>query len=203
MLVFLTDTTRVGNPHGVLAGLPRFTTPQCHPLQAQLAGSPLSGAGVKSRSAVILRDYAHPDRLGLARALRRTARRWGHIFLVAGDAALARRVRADGLHMPEALLRGSVVQGLPVISTACHSRRALIRAHRLGVPLKLTSPVFDSASDGGKTGMGIHRAARMIWDVPGATALGGVTPVTAKALKSLGFSGCAAIGGLVRARRSF
>ncbi len=172
VLVYMTDTDRDPDPLATINRLP-------------------PGA------VVILRDYGHPSRAELGRTLARAARGRRLVFLVAGDAQLARRLNADGLHMPEWALKGRTLRGQPVVSAACHSRVATVRAGRCGVRLKLVSPVFDTGSSGGKTGMGVHRAARMIAGTPGCVALGGITRYSARRLRRCGFAGLAGISGLI------
>ena len=67
-------------------------------------------------------------------------------FLVAADHSLAVAVGADGLHLPQALMR-SVIQHREdnpefLFSTSCHDLRALSRAHQLRVDAALASPIF-------------------------------------------------------------
>lgn len=173
-LVFMTDADRVPDPAAAMQRLP--------------AGS-----------IVILRDYEMPERRALAQRLRPLARRLGHWFLVAGDAALARAVKADGLHLPEHMLIRSRVdrRGFAFLTAACHSRAALWRAAEAGVDLALVSPVFATASHPEARHLGVHRLARMVegLDIPIA-ALGGVNQRTAGSLKGLKLAAIAAISGL-------
>jgi thiamine monophosphate synthase len=132
-----------------------------------------------------------------AAALRALTWRRRQIFLVAGDAALARRVKADGVHLPQYQLRGGRPAGLKIVTAACHTRAALARAAAVGVDLALVSPVFATRSHAGAPALGPHRFARLIRGaaVPVA-ALGGITPQTAKRLRPLNVAGVAAIDGL-------
>ncbi|MCR6629448.1 MAG: thiamine phosphate synthase [Magnetospirillum sp.] len=179
-LVLVTDERRLPDPAAVLARLP-------------------AGA------AVLFRHYGVAGREALARDLMRLARARRLVFLVAGaDWRLAARVGAHGVHLPEAVARGLVEPGLRLwlrrgkrLTVACHDRPALARAARLGAEAALLSPVFPTASHPGAKALGALRFAQ--WaarsGVP-VIALGGVTSVTAKALR--GAAGLAAIGGLVR-----
>ncbi len=150
-------------------------------------------------SIVILRDYDHADRLALAKKIRSACRKAGCWFLVAGDASMARHVGADGLHLPEYMLNAGRVNraGFHIITAACHSRRALRRAHTLGVDLALVSPVFATASDAEKTPLGVHGFSRLIAcaQIPVA-ALGGVNQRTAKHLYGLKIAAIAAVSAL-------
>jgi thiamine-phosphate pyrophosphorylase len=149
-LLFLTDPTRTPNPAAAAMRLPR-------------------GAGV------IHRSFGAPDRLREARLLRRICRRRGLLLLIGADAALARRVGADGLHVPERAWRGRPALKLHRVTTAAHSPRALRRAARLGADAALLSPVLPSASPSAGQALG-QRTGRAWAAGCGAPvyALGGV-----------------------------
>lgn len=173
--VFMTDHIRVPDPGAVIKQLP--------------AGS-----------LVILRDYEHGNRAMLARMLKETCETTGCWFLVAGDARLARSVRADGLHLPEYMLNRGLLNrhGFTVVTAACHSRAALGRAKRIGVDLALVSPIFATASHVGAKGLGIHRFARLIDKAPlPVAALGGINHQSSGALRGLGLAAIAGISGLL------
>ncbi|MEX0298414.1 MAG: thiamine phosphate synthase [Kordiimonas sp.] len=173
-LIFITDEERVRNPFEVCEQLP--------------AGS-----------IVICRDYDHADRVGLAKNLRRITRELQQFLLVAGDAELARVVDADGLHLPEYMLGSPPnLAAFGLISAACHTRRALLRAEKLGVDFALVSPVFETESHPGAPYLGVHRFARLIKGVKvPVAALGGVRASNAAQLKPLDLMGVAAIGAFV------
>ncbi len=169
-LVFMTDETRVADPVSVLKHLPKGTL-------------------------VIFRDYDCENRREVAFALRRETLKQGLYLLVAGDEALARAVKADGIHLPEyQLFKGSRRPRFPIVSAACHNRRALVQARKCGADLVLLSPVFPTASHENEAVLGVHRFARMAKTtrIP-VIALGGITGQTAKKLKGLGLYGIAGI----------
>jgi len=100
-------------------------------------------------SAIILRDYALAEREALACELAEVARRRGLKLLIAGDAALAIRVGAAGIHLPEA--RAGEARRWRhrrhwLITVAAHSRQALHNAALCGADAALLSPVFATAS---------------------------------------------------------
>lgn len=146
-------------------------------------------------AAVVLRHYGAPERAVLAQRLARIA---GIVLLVAGDMALARRVGARGLHLPE-------VGGRPprlrprgfLVTMAAHSLPALRRAKALGADAALLSPVFATASHPGARTLGPLRFAALARaaGLP-VYALGGITAATAPRLRHSGAVGFAAIGGL-------
>jgi thiamine-phosphate pyrophosphorylase len=173
LLVYCTDVARVPDPAEVMQKLPRG-------------------------SIVICRDYAHPEREAYARELRAITHENGQFLLIAGDVALARRVGADGVHLPEYMLGARhVLGGFRLVSAACHNKLAMRRAERLGVDFILISPVFSTRSHAGARTLGPHRYARLSHCTHLAhLALGGVNSYSARKLRGLGLAGVAAIDGL-------
>ncbi len=163
-------------------------------------GDPLRAASrLPAGSAVILRDYDHPDRARLARDLAALCRRRRLMLLVAGDARLAARVGADGLHLPEAEAHRARAwrrrRPAWLITAAAHSLPALWRARRAGVDAALVGPVFATASHPGARPLGPLRFARLARLSPlPVYALGGIDASTARRLKGIGAQGFAAIG---------
>jgi len=125
--------------------------------------------------------------------VRRVARRRGLVMVLAGDAAAARRARADGVYrMPR--------KGRPMLQLAtAHDPAELMAAARQRADLVLLSPVFPTRSHPGGRTLGpvrfglLARRSR----VP-VIALGGMTPARARRVAALGAYGWAAIDGLVR-----
>ena len=175
-LILLTDSVRLADPFPAVRALPPGAT-------------------------VILRHYDAPDRATMARALAALCRRRRIRFLVAGDARLARAVRADGIHLPEnQLRRGSRrwhLWRLPGwwVSAAAHGRAALHRAEAAGVDAALLSPVFPTRSHPGTRTLGAVRFAHLCRDVRiPVFALGGIGPDTARRVP---VGRVAGIGGIV------
>jgi thiamine-phosphate pyrophosphorylase len=150
---------------------------------------------------VIFRHYDAPDRAALGRRLAALARRLGLIFVVAGDRRLAHRLRADGLHLPDGMVRRRgrfAPQGDPwPVSAAAHDGPGLRRAARAGADLILLSPVFPTASHPGRPALGVRRLAALCHGtgVP-VLALGGVAPETLGRVLGAGAAGVAGIGAL-------
>jgi thiamine-phosphate pyrophosphorylase len=176
-VILMTDEKRVANPEVAIGHLP-------------------PGA------AVIYRHYDIPDRDGLARRLRFVAAECEVLFLVAGDPELARRLEADGCHMPEALAmqlgeRPYVFEGFSLLTVAAHSHAALARAHEYGADAALLSPVFATKSHplketlGATTANALARTAQLP-----VYALGGISEDTIATLEPGGFAGIAAIEAL-------
>ena len=175
-LVFMTDQTRVPNPHEVCQALP-------------------------SGSIIILRDYDRPDRKALALQLKNICRKHGLFFLVAGDLALASAAKADGVHLPEYMLfdyrTNRQLKKFSLITAACHNRKALNRAAAIGIDAALVSPLFKTNSHVGVKGMGIHAFSRLTDRCELAiVALGGISIHNAGTLKGLCIDGIAAIEGI-------
>lgn len=130
---FLTDQDRTKNLLAILPRLPR-------------------GWGV------IYRHFGAANRYAVGRELARACRKRGLILLVSADPALAQRIRADGVHWPQARLRGVRQRSPHFIETAsAHSRAALARAKAMGVDAAIVSAVFPSRSKSAGKPMGALR----------------------------------------------
>ena len=178
-LILMTDDERLADPEPVIAALPRG-------------------------SAVIVRHYRAPGRAALARRLRRLCRARGVLLLIAGDARLAVAVGADGVHLPEAMVRAAPQRWRlwcpgRLVTAAAHSPAALFLAARAGADAALLSPVFPTASHPQAASLGPLRFARWCRRAPlPVFALGGVGAHTARRLAGCGAVGIAGIGGFYR-----
>jgi thiamine-phosphate pyrophosphorylase len=163
-------------------------------------GDPLRAASrLPAGSAVILRDYGHPDRARLARDLAALCRRQRLILLIAADARLAATVGAAGLHLPEALAHRARAwrrrRPAWLITASAHSLPALWLARRAGADAALVGPVFATASHPDARTLGPLRFAALARLSPlPVYALGGIDATTARRLKAAGAQGFAAIG---------
>jgi thiamine-phosphate pyrophosphorylase len=177
----MTDTERLADPIAAVRGLP--------------AGS-----------AVILRHYDAPGRADLARRLRRLTRAGRIRLLIAGDARLARAVKADGLHLAEPMVRhGNRRWRLwrrPgwLVTAAAHSEAAIVAAKRAGCDAALVSPVFATPSHPGMRPLGVFGLARLVRRAGGmkAYALGGMNTATARRLRPWPLAGMAGISALAQ-----
>ena len=150
---------------------------------------------------VVFRHYDAADRAALGRRLAALARARCLVFVVAGDPALAFRLRADGFHAPEALLhrisawRRLAPHGLA--TAAAHGDRALRKAREAGADAVFLSPIFATASHPGAPHLGPARFAALAAraDLP-VVALGGVDAAGARRLLPAKPAGFAAIGAL-------
>jgi len=180
-LFLMTDPERLPDPVPALRHLPK-------------------GAGVIFRC--YADDGAAEARFTMARRIRAACRLRRQVFLVAGDDALAHRVRADGIHVAEwRLARGGWKRGQArarqgLITGAAHGSTALQRAARSGIDAVLLAPVFPTESHPGVRTLGRLRFFVFVRssNLP-IYALGGVSPTTVKGLRKSGAAGLAGIGG--------
>jgi len=175
-LWFMTDAARTDDPCAVVERLPE-------------------SAGI------IFRHYGSRDRVALGRRLRALAGRRGMPFLVAGDAKLAFRLRADGVHVPEPLLHrlAGVRRMQPgwIVTASAHSRAALIRAARGGADAIIVAPVLSRGSR--SRALGRLKLAGLAHASPVPVyALGGITGENAHQLSASGIAGFAAVGAFLR-----
>ena len=155
-------------------------------------------------SAVILRHYGDPGRADIAARLVNEARGRRIRVLIAGDARLALRIGAHGLHLPEAMVRSGGGAWRKwrkpgwLVTAAAHSPEALFRAWRSGIDAALLAPVFPTASHPRARPLGVLRFASWCRTAPLAVyALGGVSPASIRRLKGCGAKGIAGISGFV------
>jgi thiamine-phosphate pyrophosphorylase len=145
-------------------------------------------------SVVVVRGQDSKKRLTLAQTLYGIAP-----LLIADDPALAARIGAAGLHLPEARMKEAAHwrARFPhwIITSSAHSLRALMGAHALDAVF--LSPVFATTSHKIARPLTPLRAAFIAAHAPVPVyALGGVTPRNA-ALLAPAFSGIAAISSLL------
>jgi thiamine-phosphate pyrophosphorylase len=172
-LLFFTDPVRTPDPEAVAARLP-------------------------PGSAIVYRHFGAPDAEPRARRLKAIARAHGLKLLIGADAALARQVGADGVHLPERLAHraGALKRARPawIVTTAAHSLAAARRSGADAVVLSVALP-SKSASAGAALGP-IRLAARIRAAGRPAYALGGINGRTAGRLLASGAIGLAAVEGL-------
>lgn len=171
-LLFFTDPARTPDPVAVASRLPR-------------------GSGV------VLRTFGAAEGEAQAWALKAVAQARGLKLLIGQDATLARRVGADGVHLPERLahLAGPLKRGRPrwIVTAAAHSRRAVLTA--AAADAVVISPAFPSRSRSAGAPLGPLRLASLSRG-RAAYALGGVNMKTARRLIDAGLIGLAAVEGL-------
>lgn len=150
---------------------------------------------------MVFRTFGAPDALATGKRLAAVARRRGVLMMVGMDGALAARLGADGVHLPERLAgrAGHVraLRGRFLVTAAAHDLPAALRALRAGVDAVVVSPVLPSRSPSAGRAIGVRAFARLARAAALPTyALGGVNAHTARRLAGSGAVGLAAIEGL-------
>lgn len=133
-------------------------------------------------SGVIFRHYhlPEPERMARFAQIRRRARRYGHIVVLSGTMAEARRSGAQGAYgSPQSLHPGP--RGLRLATI--HSLRELAKAQRSRADAVLLSPVFPTRSHQGAPHLGVLRFRHLgrYAGIP-VIALGGMTARAARAM---------------------
>ncbi len=183
---------------GKLPPLFYFTDPDRRP-------DPLSDiAGLPPDTGVIFRHYDAADRHHLAGSIAQLCRAQDRLCLIAGDAGLAARVSADGVHWPENQFAFALAARLRtpphwMVTTSVHSLTAILRLRGRRVTAAFLSPIFETQSHPDITGgLGPLRARALIRrsNVP-IYLLGGITQQTAPRMVHSGAVGFGVIGGLI------
>lgn len=174
-----------------LPGLLAFTDPARTPDVEAVASS------LKPGEALVYRAFGAPEAPAVARRLRKITARRGVLLLIGADIALARKVRADGVHLPERLAhRASALRRARrdwIVTVAAHSPRAA----RMEADAAVVSAIFPSRSPSAGAPLGVIRLARMARRTATPLyALGGVNNKTARRLLPAGVIGLAAVEGL-------
>ncbi|MBX3482922.1 MAG: thiamine phosphate synthase [Phenylobacterium sp.] len=172
-LLCFTDPARTPDPEAVAARLPR-------------------GA------AIVYRHFGAPDAEARARRLAAITRARGLKLLIGQDAGLARRIGADGVHLPERLAHraAGLKRANPrwIVTSAAHSLAAARASRADAVVL---SVAFPSRSPSAGPALGpIRLAARVRAAGRPAYALGGVNTKRARRLLDAGLVGLAAVEAL-------
>lgn len=149
-------------------------------------------------SGIVYRHFGAPDAEAQALRLLAIARRRGLCLLIGQDQALACRIGAHGVHLPERLAHraGPLRRARPdwLVTSAAHSLKTAraSRAHAVVI-----SPALPSKSPSAGAALGPVRLAALV-RASGRTAygLGGVNARTARRLLACGLIGLAAVEGL-------
>lgn len=172
-LLFFTDPVRTPDPEAIAATLP-------------------------PGSAIIYRHFGAAGAEAQAGRLLHIAQRNGLKLLLGADVALARRIGADGVHLPEAMAHQA--RGLKrahpawIVTSAAHSLAAA-RASRADAVV--VSTAFPSRSPSAGAALGPIRLAGLVRSAGRRVyALGGVNEKTARRLRDAGLVGLAAVDGL-------
>jgi thiamine-phosphate pyrophosphorylase len=164
---------------------------------------PLAAArALPKGAAIVLRHRDGKARAELAAALVRIARARGLMLLIAGDADLAARLGAHGLHLPEAKMHEAAhwraLRPHWRITVAAHSAQTLARARSLGADAALLASIFPTRSHVGRGVLGAIRFRLMARAASCPVyALGGVNAETVRRLHGAPLAGIAAIEALL------
>lgn len=149
---------------------------------------------------LVFRHYETKDRARLAAEVARICQARGVFLLIAGDWRLACTVRADGVHMPEGLLRNRANAPLlnackrKMLTASAHGPRGVRLARSVGADAVFLSPVEATKSHSGAHPLGRLPFAALVrsYGLP-AYALGGLGLHDHAPMKALGAAGIAGI----------
>lgn len=149
----------------------------------------------------MFRAFGRLNAWDVGQRLAQVCRERALVLLVGADEALAQRLSAHGVHLPERdVSRGPGLRARRpdwLVTGAAHSAGALEDAADAGLDAAILSPVFPSRSPSTGTALGLETLGRL---VTGARlpvyALGGVNAANAPTLAGSGACGLAAIDGL-------
>ena len=153
-------------------------------------------------SAVIFREYDLDEaaREKLAQEIIAICRGRNHKILIGKNVALARKLRADGIHFSDNDILPLAVfnrQNWPrefIFSFACHNFLSVLKSQQLKVDLLFVSPIFATKSHPNIAPLGLMQLSKIIRasKVP-VFALGGVNEKNIHTLERLGAQGFGAI----------
>lgn len=146
-------------------------------------------------AALIYRDYDEPRRAAKARALAGVCEAGGVLFLVGGDAALAREAGAAGVHLRSDQLTAQPDAAGLLVTASCHGADDLARAAAIGADAAFLSPVFATQSHPDAAPLGPEEFLRLARTAAlPVFALGGVDDMNAFRLAGRNVAGFGAIG---------
>jgi 8-oxo-dGTP diphosphatase len=118
-------------------------------------------------------------------------------IVINGDAALAERVGADGVHLPSTQLMAARSRpAVRLVGASCHDERELARAAEIGADFVVVGPVSETASHAGSPTLGWRRFRELIADYPlPVYAIGGMREQDFPEAWQAGAHGIAAIRG--------
>lgn len=175
-----------------------ITHAEGHGVEAELARLDRALAG--GLRFVQLRDRTLPAALreDFARRAVALGKSRGAIVVVNGDAALAARTGADGVHLPAAMLMQLTEKpaGFTWIGASCHSREELAHAAALELDYALLGAVLPTPTHPETAGIGWPAFAAMVEHSPlPVLALGGMRPEVLGEAQAQGAHGIALMRG--------
>lgn len=132
-----------------------------------------------------------------AGAVIRRAREYGALVVINQDSGLARKLGADGVHLPAAELgRTTARPAFEWVGASCHCRAELERAAELGLDYALLGAVRPTLTHPDSEALGWRAFADLVRDLPiPVLALGGLVEADMDPARSAGAHGIAAIRG--------
>ena len=136
---------------------------------------PLEDAALLSvGQGIVFRHYDVSDRWTLACTVSRIAKVRRLVLLIAADWRLAASLNAQGVHLPEGVMRSGRIAPIlgwarrnkRLVTAACHTRLALGHAQKLRLSAALVSPVFATDSHPGAPCLGLIRFATLCRSTP-------------------------------------
>ncbi|VAV88320.1 Thiamin-phosphate pyrophosphorylase [hydrothermal vent metagenome] len=153
-----------------------------------------------AKTALVYRHFGASERYQLAEQAAQICQTRNVVFILGADVALAQTIGADGVHLPETmirhlpLIRAKTRFGL--ISAAAHSISAANTALGLGADQVVLSPVFASFSPSAGQPMGKSGFALATKTIAGPViALGGINHSNVKKLRGI-CAGIALVSGV-------
>jgi len=143
---------------------------------------------------IIIRDYEHPHRAQYAKTIRALTK---NTVLVAKDVALAEKIKADGVHLPQFMVNelADVKAAHPewVVTAAAHDMESTVQAERSGAHIVFLSPIFLTSSHPEQQPLKTAEILEITKKYTNVYALGGINSYNLAMLAELGFAGFSAI----------
>ncbi|MEQ1753525.1 MAG: thiamine phosphate synthase [Micropepsaceae bacterium] len=158
------------------------------------AGSLPAGA------AVIVRHRDDTKRELLARTLSPVCVSRRVMLVIADDLKLAMRMRADGVHVPQArhklITEARLRNPNWIVTASAHDHMSVAAASRAGADAAVVSPLFETRSHPGERALGVTRFQSLVRcsRIP-AYALGGINADNVERLRDVSIAGIAMING--------
>lgn len=159
-------------------------------------------------SAIIIREYDlnKKDREIFAKKIQLFAKSKSLKILVGKDIALAKKIKADGLHfsdldrLPLQFMKKNKFNKKFIFSFSCHNFKSILKAQRLKPDMVFISPVFPTTTHLNTESLGLKNLAKISLKSKSNSyfklklyALGGINSENLASIRKLGLSGFAAI----------
>jgi thiamine-phosphate pyrophosphorylase len=155
------------------------------------------------KSVIIIREYDldKKNREIFAQKIITIAKAKGFKTLIGKDFALAKKLKADGVHfsdfdkLPQQIFRNKSF----ILSFSCHSLKSVLRIEKLKADMIFVSPIFPTTSHPGAKIIGLRNLVKIAVKAKSSNyaakiyALGGINLTNLKSLRKLPISGFGAI----------